>query len=444
MASSKLEPSNEYYNSRSSVMDRGYQIDIYTGVPGIESTQSPIAHSTQVKIESGSDTSTSTPDSSTKTLDVLASAAAFSRPIEVAKRPSKHKTDIQYLSDSTLPDDISDSDFLAFDPLNLDLDNQPPTKKRRRRSRKASKSKKVSKKDVELILGRECLYTDQSGDPVSIFTPGHPYRQIKFEKFATFNDILGIGELTNAIYKWWSISQFQWGGATEGSVHRLSRSCIAPPDPSFLRVCKKFREEATAEYYTDKITKCNGILFKDTKALYDFLTSSSKEEIQGLTAAWINYDANVVDLYNRPHPYRGPPFEHLDGSHIISYFVQIDIGPRYAFDAFELLRSKCPNLVALVIHRASLGAPLSDAYPGVWALRGLRRLQRFRFEGVARQWRAVNRAVRREVMRTGDRKVAEEQSEEANRLRLRDSEGSRRIVGWPCFVAGVPTLVRWY
>lgn len=354
-------------------------------------------------------------------------------------------------SEGTLSD-ISDSEFVEFDVEALDIGDKHSSKKRKRSSTNAKKSRKISKKDVsgtptEYVRGREEIFIDRFGNPVSIFAIGHPFQQKKPASFATLNDLLHIGELMNNIYEWWKVSQFKSSGVTGGSINRLARRCVAPPDPSLLRVCKKLRREATTKYYSEEISKCEGMYFKDTKALYDFLTSSSKEEVHGLTAAWVNYEANIFEFDDHAGPYDDDDaranFKWLDCSRIYNHFYQIDLGPRYAFDAFELLRLKCPNLDTLVINRSLAGAALRVSYPGVWALRGLRRLKRFRFEGVIGQYEKLNRIIRNEVRRKKDRKQDEENTSEAVRLRTRDSERQRGMTGKPVFREGVPTLVQW-
>ncbi len=356
-----------------------------------------------------------------------------------------------YDTDSTLSD-ISDSAFVEFDIEALELEDKISSKKRKRPNGKTTKSRKNLRKDLseassaEHVRGHQEIFVDRFGNPISIFTTGHPFQQKKPASFATLNDLLHIGELTNTIYEWWGVSQFKSSGVTEGSVNRLARRCVVPPDPSLLRVCKKFRREATIKYYRDKISTCEGMYFEDTKALYDFLTSSSKEEVQGLTAAWVNYDANVVEFNDCAETYNHESraqFRYLNGANIICRYYQIDLGPRYAFDAFELLRLKCPNLDTLVIARSLSGAALSLSYPGIWALRGLRRLKRFRFEGIQVQYGDLTRIVRKEVMRKKDRKQGEENTWEASRLRRRDSERQRGMIGQPVFKQGVPSLFRW-
>lgn len=360
----------------------------------------------------------------------------------VEKVPRYIKEDV-YQSDSTLPD-VSDSEFLPFDPWDVDLTNLPPSRKRKRSGKPISKPRKESKKRAEEIRGGECVFTDSIGDPISVFTKGHPLEQKQPEAYASFQDVISIGELANRIYELWSASQFQRSGDTNGSWHRLARRSILPPEPSFLRVCRRFKQEATIRYYADKIGASDGMYFKDTKALYDFLTCSTKEELTGLNATWINFESNIVDVDDVTNRDTYQLYEHLDGSRILSHFVQIDIGPRYAFDAFELLRTKCPNLATVVINRSTYGAPLTEKYPGVWALRGLRRLKRFRFEGAPYQWRALAKTVRQEVMWRRGRKLEEEMGEEGGRLRWRDSEKQRWRTGFPVVNGGVPTLVKWY
>lgn len=368
-----------------------------------------------------------------------------------AENTIQHIKSKEYDSDSTLSD-ISDSAFMEFDIEALEIEDKPPSKKRKRPTGKITRSRKSLRKDVseasyaEHVRGHQEIYTDRSGNPVSIFTTGHPSQQKKPASFATLNDVSHIGELMNNIYEWWRVSQFKLNRVTEGSPNRLARRCVIPPGPSLLRVCRKFREEATAKYYSDEISKCEGIYFENTKALYNFLTNSSKEEVQGLTAAWVNYEANVVEFNDRAMPYdhaARAQFKWLDGSDIYNRFYQIDLGPRYAFDAFELLRLKCPNLDTLVINRSLFGATLNLSYPGVWTLRGLRRLKRFRFEGAPGRYEYLNRIIRREVMRKKNRPQGEENTWEALRLRSRDSERQRGMTGQPMFREGVPTRVQW-
>ncbi len=347
-----------------------------------------------------------------------------------------------YDSDCTLSN-ISESDFVEFDVETLDLEDLPSSKKRKRSGRKGPKIRE-SPKDVSedsaaaYVRSREELFTNQSGDPISVFTDGHPFQQTKPGKFATLDDL--SGELMNTVYKWWSVSQFQHCGVTGGSVNRLARRCVAPPDPSFLRTCKKVRTEATAKFYANEISRCQGIYFKDTMTLYNFLICHSKDEVKGLTAAWVNYDSNIIDLGDRAGPYNHytrAHFRNLDGSPITSIFYQIDTGPQYAYDAFHILAWKCRKLDTLVINRSLDGPPLTENYPGVWKLRSLRRLERFRFEGAAAKYRDLNRVIRKEVVRRRDRSMAEYSTPEAMRLWRRDSEHP-----W-LRIEGAPSLLRW-
>lgn len=356
-----------------------------------------------------------------------------------------------YDTESTLSD-ISDSAFEEFDVEALEIEDKSLSKKRKRHNGKTTKFRKNPRKDVleassaEHIRGHQEIFVDRSGNPVSIFTTGHRFQQKKPASFATLNDLLHIGELMNNIYEWWAVSQFEPSRVTEGSINRLARRSVLPPDPSLLRVCKKFRREVKPKYYRDKISDCEGMYFEDTKALYDFLTSSSKEEVQGLTAAWVNYDANVVEFNDSVDTYNyesRAQFRYLSGANIIHRFYEIDLGPPYAFDAFELLRLKCPNLDTLVVNRSLPGAVLTFTYPGIWALRGLRRLKRFRFEGIQSQYGSLSHDIRKEVTRKKDRDQAEVNTPEALRLRCRDSERQRRLTGQPVFQEGVPSLFRW-
>ena len=346
-------------------------------------------------------------------------------------------------SSDSLPSDISYSEFVPFDLEKLGLTTVPTAKKRIRRQSKALKLKKGAKIQLDHVRGRKCLFVDVFGNPISVLTAGHPLEPKRPSRYASLEDVLGIGELANTIYTHWANSQVQRIDIVNVNPSSLARKCILPPDSSFLRACQKFKTEATA-IYADKISTCEGILFDSTTSLYDFLSNATREEVQGLKGAWINYESNVIDLENPDDPQNAGVFEHLDGSWILSSFVQIDIGPRYAFDAFSLLKSMCPNLDTVVIHRKLFGAPLELNYPGVWALRGLRRLQRFRFEGSPHQYRALQKIVRKEVMRKRDRKAEEEEGAKGMRLKTRDSEKRRRETGDPLYTAGVPTLVRWH
>ena len=207
-------------------------------------------------------------------------------------------------------------------------------------------------KEEGFVWGTFNVCVDNKGLPISIAGalsgPG-----VSLSKMASFLSL--PGELRNAIYDLHFSAEHK---ATILYVRRRFLPTARVPPTTLSRVHILLQTE-TEDIAFDCFSR-SPILMVSTEALHKLLEEATYFECLAIRELHVVYEGRMIRGGCRPEEAALP----------------------LAYDAFAMLGQYCRNLRSLVIQRSSRDKiQLHEDFPGIWALRSIRRLQHLRFEG---------------------------------------------------------------